>query len=69
MADIKKDGTFAKRIINGLIHGGLLSAVLYGVGALIAGAAGAVVPTAFPAILAAAGFTAPIAIEINKGIA
>ena len=64
MAD--KVPTFAKRLVNGVIHGGLLAIVLYGVGTLIAGAGP--VPTTFPAILAAAGFTAPIAIEINKGL-
>ena len=60
--------SFAKRIINGLIHGGLLAVILYGVGLLITGAGGNVVPANFSAVLAAAGFTAPIAIEINKGM-
>ena len=64
----KATPTFAKRIINGLIHGGLLATILYGVGLLITGAGGAVVPANFSAVLAAAGFTAPIAIEVNKGL-
>ena len=64
----KTTPTFAKRIVNGLIHGGLLAPILYGIGLLIAGAGGATVPANFPAILGAAGFTAPIAIEVNKGM-
>lgn len=63
----KTRSPFVKRLVNGIVTGTVLSPILYVIGSLFTAPMGEEYALV-PAIMAAIGFTAPIAVEVNKGI-